>query len=132
MHAQGDILLFRFDLKKFRSSNEKVSFAAVREEYENHAIRICEARKSYDVSVYRLGDAFLFSFMSEKFDYSDEGVNFATGGWNTKIVRFSLHERRGFFSHPPFSKNSFTLTRVCVFKPRIQSTKIMRCIFQKH
>ena len=80
-----DISSFRFDLKKFRCFDENVRFAAVRVERENRVMRICEARKSYEVFEHVSGDIFPFSFISNKFHFSEE-----RGGF----VKFILYLRK--------------------------------------
>ena len=73
--------------EKFPSSHEEVSFAATALNHSNLAMRICEAQKSYDVSVQGKGDFYL-SLHHKRPIPSTNGLVAQPRSWFTKVVQY--------------------------------------------
>ena len=94
----------------------------LRVEHKNRAMRICEARKSYDFSVH--GKFFNLDLSQKNFTALMLEWVSQPQGWSSKIVPyisekhlnrtiFLFMDRAIFFIYPSLSQNSFTMTRGC-------------------
>ena len=133
-----------FIFEKFFYAKDRMYFPAAELEHWNPATRILGGLKSYDFSVHGPGDFSKFIRRLRKIlsirredAFSGCGVGALKPcdaySRSTKIVRsFCAWAGRFFKIYPSFSKNSFTPTGGCVFRPRSWSTKITRRVFLEH